>query len=260
MFECTQIALKETVRELRRYDVVRVILTQIIYFAHTIYQIVNNCINGFKLWYIILYGILSLLTLSYLTFFCIITDFKEGTVKNKYCRLMGKILKNIKRVVRIYSLIMAISAVTSLYADITPLSIILTALMVVAFILQIVFEILIKVVCVRCNYILEGIKADVNLILTPINKVLKVVGKDFETAETTVTQRKLMLKAEKLKKEKKQDKKERKSQIKKEKKLEKKLKRKAFFEKINIFKKKNKNKKTTSTEDGIFFIENDEDK
>lgn len=254
MFECTQIALKETVRELRRYDVIRIILTQIIYLIHTIYQIIDNYLHNFKLWYVILYGCLSLMTFAYLIFFCIITDFKDGTVKNKYCKLTGRILKNIKRLVRIYSLVMEISAVSSLYSNVSPISIVITALITVAFILQIVFELLIKVVCIRCNYILEGIKADVNTIITPVNKVLKVVGKDFETTEPTVTQRKLMLKAEKLKQEKKLDKKERKAKLKKEKKLEKKLKRQAFFDKINIFKKKNKTKR--QTENDLLCIEN----
>lgn len=254
MFECTQIALKETVRELRRYDVIRIILTQIIYLAHTIYQIVDNCLNDFKLWYVVLYAYLSLITLLYLTFFCIITDFNDGTVKNKYCKLTGKILRNIKRLVRIYSLIMEISAVTSIYSEVSPFSIIITALVTVTFVLQIIFEILIKVICVRFNYILEGIKADVNTIITPVNKVLKVVGKDFEITEPTTTQRKLILKAEKLKQDKKTGKKERKAQLKEEKKLEKKLKRKAFFEKVNIFKKR-KGKKSKS-KNNVLYIEN----
>lgn len=254
MFECTQIALKETVKELRRYDAVRIILTQIIYLTHTIYEIVKSCKYDFKLWYVILYGILTACTLFYLTFFIIVMDFKEGVIKNKFYKISGKILKNIKRAVRIYSIVMCISAVTSLYSATTPFSIILTALMIVAFILQIIFEILIKVVCIRTNYILEGIKADVNVILTPVNKVLKVVGKDFEMAEPTVTQRKLMLKAQKIKQAKAQTKKEKKAELKAIKKAERKLKTKAFFEKINIFKKKKK--PPIDKTDDVYFIEN----
>ncbi len=240
MFECTQVALKETERDLKKLDYIRNILTQIIYLSHTTIQIIKNFIYEFVLWSFILYIVLTALNLAYFIYFIIVTDFKNGCIKNKYLEKSRKFLKNLKRLVRIYTLGMCVSATCSLVNDVTPLNIIMTALMIVAFILQILFELIIKIVCDRMKYIIEGFNADFNSYWQPVNSILNKFGKgNPDKFEPTKNQKLLLIKAEDLKKENKIKNEEKFAQIKREKKKLKSEKRKEFFSNVKAFFKKN---------------------
>lgn len=256
MFECTQIALKETERDLKKLDYIRNILTQIIYLSHTTIQIIKNFVYELVLWNLILYSTLTILNLAYFIFFVSITDFKNGGIKNKYLDKTSKILKHIKRLVRIYTLGMCVSATCNLVNEVTPLNIIMTALMITAFLLQIIFELIIKIVCDRMKYIIEGFNADFNSYWQPVNSVLNKFGKgNPEKPELSKNQKLLLIKAEELKKENRAKTKEKFSEIKEEKRRKKQEKRKEFFSNVkNFFKKRNK------TENEIIMIEDKENK
>jgi len=220
MFECTKIALKETENDLKKVDYIRNLLSQIIFLCHTIYQIVLNFIDKFVLWQLILYSIFTLLTFIYLIFTLILTDYKNFKIKSTPYQKFEKGFKILKRIVRIYSLIMAISATCNLANNVNAFNLIITALLIVSFVLQIVFEILIKIIQTRVNYIIDALKADIDVAFNPVNKVLTFFGKKEESKESK-NQKILKLKAEENKMEEKAEKKANKQKEKNEKKLKK---------------------------------------
>ena len=256
MFECTKIALKETERDLKRLDYIRNILTQLIYLTHTTIQIIKNFINTFVLWHIILYSVLTALNLAYFIYFLVVVDFNDGGVKPKFLKRSAKTLKIIKRLVRIYTLGMCVSATCNLINEVNPLNIIMTALMIVAFVFQIIFEIIVKIVCDRMAYIMEGFNADFNTYWQPVNKILNTFGKgNPDEFEFSKNQKKLLLKAEEMKKENKRITKEKFDKIKQEKRTERKEKIKDFFANFKGF-----FKKKSSSQNDVMLIELDEEK
>lgn len=252
MFECTKIALKETENDLKKVDYIRNLISQIIFLCHTIYQIVLNFIDKFLLWQLILYSIFTFLTFIYLIFTLILTDFKNFKIKSTPYQKFEKGFKILKRIVRIYSLIMAISATCNLANNVNAFNLIITALLIVSFVLQIVFEILIKIIQTRVNYIIDALKADIDLSFHPVNKILTFFGKKEETKENK-NQKILKLKAEENKLEEKAEKKANKQKDKKEKKSKKQEK----TSKINDFFKIKKSDKT-SVEDLVLIEENND--
>ena len=255
MFECTKIALKETEQDLKRLDYIRNIITQLIYLTHTTIEIVKNFINEMVLWNLILYSILTTLNLAYFIYFIVVVDFNNGLAKPKFLNKSAKFLKVIKRIVRVYTLGMCVSATCNLINEVSPLNIIMTALMIVAFLFQVIFELIVKIVCDRMKYIIEGFNADFNTYWQPVNNILNTFGKgNPEKPELTKNQRKLLLKAQEVKRENKKNTKEKFASIKEEKRRIRNEKIKEFFGNFkSFFKKKPK-------QQDIMLIELEEEK
>lgn len=256
MFECTKIALKETEKDLKRLDYIRNVLTQLIYLTHTSIQIIKNFINEFVLWHIVLYSVLTALNLAYLIYFLVVVDFNDGSVKPKFLKKSANWLKHIKRLVRVYTLAMCVSATCSLINEVSPLNIIMTALMIVAFIFQIIFELIVKIVTDRMRYILEGFNADFNTYWQPVNNFLNTFGKgNPDKVELTKNQKLLLLKAEEEKKKNKQITKEKFAALKEEKRRLRKEKIKDIFGNFKAIFKKN-----SQTKSDVLLVEIEEEK
>ncbi|MFQ7076885.1 MAG: hypothetical protein ACLRSW_02535 [Christensenellaceae bacterium] len=87
-----------------------------------------------------------------------------------------------KRLIKLFTLGVAVYGICTAVERVSAVSVILAALMIVGWILQIIFEVLIKILTNRVNFILEGLEADLDNMLKPVRSVgnffKKVTGKE----------------------------------------------------------------------------------
>ncbi|MFR1983031.1 MAG: hypothetical protein ACLS4Z_04315 [Christensenellaceae bacterium] len=118
-----------------------------------------------------------------------------------------------KRLIKLFTLGVAVYGICTAVERSPPSLLFLAALMIVGWILQIIFEVLIKILTNRVNFILEGLEADLDNMLKPVRSVgnffKKVTGKEVAPPkELTKNQLKLKEKVELYRAEQKKKKEE----------------------------------------------------
>lgn len=222
MFDYTKAAFRQTLSDLKKVDYVRVILTQLVYLGYLVYTLIAKTglfwVNVFLL----------ALSFSYTVFYLITTKFGKNLDGNKEMKAGTKTAYVwIKRAVRIFTLGIAVYGVCYTAQDPSPWNVLFTALMIVGFVLQIVFEILIKILSARIAFITDGIEMDVDNILRPFRAtgdfMKRITGQEVEPKKE-LTKNQLFLK-EKVEEHKTNEKKKKveKKRLFKEGKLKKKL-------------------------------------
>ncbi len=145
------------------------IVMQVMYFAYLLYAIGTE--RGILWLNITLAG----LSIVYFVFYIATYNKKEGAVKkmkksakhlHRWCKLAGKTLTLSVMVYSIYATTQAVS----------PTSVILTALMVVAWVLQLLFSLIIGFLEKEKDLILEAIRKD----MEPVTKPVRAVGGFFK--------------------------------------------------------------------------------
>ncbi len=195
MLDYTKMAIKQTISDLKKTDYIRNVATQIIYIIYLIYTLIVH--SG----YLALNIVLLVLATSYFVFFLTITSVGK-TPEGKNVKSAGtKVYVWCKRLIKLFTLGVTIYGICTAVEHVTALSVILAALMIVGWILQIVFEVLIKILTNRVNFILEGLEADLDNMLKPVRSVgnffKKVTGKEVAPQkELTKNQLKLKEKVE----------------------------------------------------------------
>ena len=175
MLDYTKMAIKQTITDLKRTDYIRNVATQVIYIIYLIYTLIAGA------GYLAANIVLLVLSVSYTVFFLTMTSCGK-TPEGKNVKNAGtKIYVWAKRLIKLFTLGLTIYGICTAVEKVTPLSVILAALMIVGWILQIVFEVLIKILTNRVNFILEGLEADLDNMLKPVRSVgnffKKVTGK-----------------------------------------------------------------------------------
>lgn len=207
MLDYTKMAIKQTITDLKRTDYIRNVATQVIYIIYLIYTLIAGA------GYLAANIVLLVLSVSYTVFFLTITSCGK-TPEGKNVKNAGtKIYVWAKRLIKLFTLGLTIYGICTAVEKVTPLSVILAALMIVGWILQIVFEVLIKILTNRVNFILEGLEADLDNMLKPVRSVgnffKKVTGKEVAPPkEPTKNQLKLKAKVEAFRAEQKRKKEE----------------------------------------------------
>jgi hypothetical protein len=165
MLDYTKMVIKQTVTDLKRTDYIRNVITQIIYITYLIYTlIVGTGILAVNI-------ILLALSVAYFIFFLSMTSLGK-TPEGKTVKKVGRnIYVWCKRLIKLFTLGLTVYGICTAVEHVSPLSVILAALMIVGWLLQIVFEVLIKILTNRVNFILEGLEADLDNMLKPVRSV-----------------------------------------------------------------------------------------
>lgn len=206
MLDYTKAAIRQTLSDLKKTNYIRNVATQIIYIAYLIYVLIVQ--TGFLAANIVL----LVLSAAYLAFFLIVTDAGKDPDGKKFKDLKkngATVFVWSKRAIRLVTLGMTVYGICTTLERVTPFSIVLTAMMIVGWILQIVFEILIKILTNRVQFILEGLEADLDSLLKPVKTVgnffKKMTGQEVEALkEPTKNQLKLKEKVEAYRAERKE--------------------------------------------------------
>ena len=169
MLSNTKNAIGKMIDEIKAFSYYFNIVMQVMYFAYLLYAIGTD--KGI-LWLNIL---LAGLSIVYFVFYVATYNKKEDKVKkikksarhlHRWCKLGGKTLTLCVMVYSIY-------ATTQ---DVTPTAVIMTALMVVAWVLQLLFSLVVGFLEKEKDLILDAIRKD----LEPVTKPVKAVGGFFK--------------------------------------------------------------------------------
>ena len=191
MLDYTKMAIRQTIADLKRVDYIRNVATQIVYIVYLIYNLAAGA------GYLALNIVLLVLAAAYFVFFLTVTSLgktpegktlkKTGTAVYVWCR----------RLIKLFTLGLTVYGICTAVGHVSALSVILAALMIVGWCLQIIFEVLIKILTNRVNFILEGLEADLDNMLRPVRSVgnffKKIAGKEVKP-EKELTKNQLRLK------------------------------------------------------------------
>lgn len=181
MLDYTKAAIKQIAQDFKKVDLVRNVLTQLLYIFYLGYAIfVKNGIFTVNL-------VLFVLSVGYFAFFIWATGQENSNKKMQ--KVVKLIYTRCKQLVKLFTLGVMLYGVWIAAENVTPLGMILSALMIVGWVLQIVFEIIIKFFSKRVNLLLEGLEADYEGMTKPARSVgnffKKVTGKEVEEKEPT---------------------------------------------------------------------------
>lgn len=181
MLDYTKAALKQIVEDFKKVDLVRNVLTQILYLVYLMYAIfAKNGIFAVNL-------TLFVISVAYFAFFLYMTG--QENANKKVTKLAATLFKRCKQVIKLFTLGVMLYGVWIAAENVTPLSMILSSLMIVGWVLQILFEIIIKFFAKRANLIIEGLEADYEGMTKPARSVgnffKKMTGKEVEEKEIT---------------------------------------------------------------------------
>ena len=198
MLDYTKAAIKQVGEDFKKVDFARNIITQIIYLLYLVYAMIFD--NGIFAVNITLF----VLSAAYFAFFMFVT---VRETKKEVHKVVKTIYTRCKQIIKLFTLGVMLYGVWLTTENVTPLSVILSALMIVGWVLQIVFEILIKFFTKRINLLLEGLEADYENMTKPARTVgsffKKITGNEVEEKEPSKARLLLDKKVEEAKAEKK---------------------------------------------------------
>ena len=175
MFDYTKAAFKKIIDDFKKIDFIRSILTQGIYIAYLIYVV---CIQS---------GVLAV-NIALLTLACAYFGFflymKTRGVKKQVKKVVQKVYKWSKRLIKLFNLGIMIYGLAITASHFTAVSLILAALMIVGWVLEILFEVVFRFFVNKAKFIMEGMEADYKNITKPVKTVgnffKKLTGKQVE--------------------------------------------------------------------------------
>ena len=178
MFDYTKAALQKIVNDFKKVTYLLNVTTQILYIAYLVYAL---CVGAGVFWANV---VLAALSVAYFIFFMIMTSGRIYEPKTKLQKLAALIFKRCKQIIKLFTLGVMLYGLYSTTQRVTPVSVVLSALMIVGFVLQIIFEIIFYIVKTRTQLLLDGLKADAEFITKPATKVSnffkKLSGKEIE--------------------------------------------------------------------------------
>lgn len=236
MIDYTKAAINKLISDFKRFFYFFQIGTYIVYLLYLVYALIAQ--KGI----VYVNVALLVLTAAYLTFFIY---YKQSEIQNKRLKQTVKtIFKWCKRGIKLFTIGVALYGLYYTAKDVTVISVVLSAFMIIGFVLDILFEAVIYFVTNKMNFIYEAVQADIEKTLKPVTTVgnffKKLKGEEIEEKQPTKNRVKLdelvaIAKAEK------QQKKADKKQAKKEKK-----------------RKRKEKKQDPSSEEETFFDEKDD--
>ena len=198
MFDYTKAACKQIEEDFKKIAFVCSLLTQCVYIAYLVYALWTN--TGFFIANIILLA----LSVGYFAFFLYANQLE---LKKQTRKIMKLAYKRCKQLIKLFTLGLLIYGLWFTAENTSPLSLILCAFMIIGFLLDILLEIVLRYFINRVNLVLEGAKADWELLKKPVTTVgnffKKIAGKEIPE-EPTPTKERLFLneKVEELREEK----------------------------------------------------------
>ncbi len=223
MLDCTKAAFRQTVHDLHKLTYIIDFCTQILYIGYLFYAIFFGATP-------IINAVLEAVCIGYFVFFLIVTKCGKDIEGKSFvtAKKHGAFLfKWTKRLIRLFTLGIAVWGLFKASASPTPTSVIMTAFMIVSWVFNVLLDIVFHVVKTRFTFIMEGLEADIDDLLRPAKNVgnffKKMTGQEVEPPkELSETQIRLKAQAVAYNEEKKTEKKNRLQARKAERKAEKK--------------------------------------
>ena len=216
MFDYTKTAWNKITEDFKRLLFFIGLIMQLLYIAYLIYALIVGV--GIFIANVFLLGVST----AYLIFWLVMSK-KETADDKQTKKRIGKVFKRCKQIIKLVTLGIAVYGIYTTASNVTPLSVVITALMIVGWVLQTLCEIVFHYVVKKGEFLFEGFKADIDNVKKPVTAVgnffKKLTGKEIEPPKQR-TQTRLWL-DEKVA-ENRLERKERKQQEKIEKKLAKK--------------------------------------
>ncbi len=209
MLDYTKTAINKTINDFKKISYYFTISMQLLYIAYLIYAIfAPTGITAINI-------ILTAVSVAYLIFYLVTYDGENQKLKI----FTKRAYKWFKLAVKAFTLGVMLYGIYATVNHVTPLSVILTALMVVAWTLQVILEIVLLFLENEKNFLLAAIEADIQQIMKPVHAVGsffdKVRGKEPETPKEPTKSRKLL---DRMVSEKRAEKKQLKEELKAERK------------------------------------------
>lgn len=163
MIDYTKVAVKKIFDDFKHFVYLFQVCVYILYTLYLIYAIITQ--SGILAVNIIL----LVFSLAYLIFFIVYNQRKQ---KNKTLKkVITEIFKWSKRAIKLFTIGVALYGVYETSKNVNPLSVVLSALMVVGFVFDLLFDLIIRFVSKRIHFVYEAIQADVETITKPFTAV-----------------------------------------------------------------------------------------
>ncbi len=179
MLDYTKTAIQKTIDDYKRVDYFRNIITQLLYVLYLVYAV---CTNTGYLWVDI--TLLSL-AVSYFIFFMIMTQGKPLAPIRKTQKFVAVLYRRCRQLLKLFTLGVMLYGIYFTTQNVTAWSVLLSALMIVGWVLQIIFEVLIRIFISRGQMIIEAMEADLEVVTKPAKAVgnffKKITGKEVES-------------------------------------------------------------------------------
>ena len=198
MFDYTIVAIEKTIKDIKKVNNIFSILAQLTYIAYLLYALITD--TGVFL----LNSFVMVISMAYFFYFIALLskekeeDLTEQEVnsQNKKLQFIRKFYKYTKHFVKLFAIILAVSDLIVEKSEATAVAILFTALMIIAFVLQLFFDAIIYIITDRFKFFKEAMVADYNNAIKPIKKVSNFVkrlkGEDIAEPEPP-TKHKLIL-------------------------------------------------------------------
>lgn len=167
MFDYTKAAVAQTIDDLKKVLYYVGVATQTVYLAYILYALVAE--TGI----FVINLLLFLLSFAYFVFHLITTKFgKDPDAKEcKRLKSNGKeIMKWTKRSLRLITIIVAFVEIFSAKTPDT-LTVVMAAFMAIGWLLEILFDLIVKILNKRYRFIMDGLEMDIDEITKPFKNV-----------------------------------------------------------------------------------------
>lgn len=176
MLEYTRAAINKTVEDLKKANFIFNISIQLIYIFYLIYAIFAP---AGSLWVNI---VLSVVSVGYLVFYVVTYD--DGRESRRIRILTRRWYKWFKISLRAFTLGTMIYGIYAASTHLTVISLTFVAFMIVGWMLQVLFELVVMFAESKLQFLYEGIKADLETVTKPARAVgdviKKITGKEPE--------------------------------------------------------------------------------
>ena len=210
MFDYTKAAFNQVLADLKKVKHGFSVTMNVFYISYLLYALGTGMGNP------IVNGVLLGITCAYFLFFLFYTSFGKSPDGKNVSEGVKSFYKWCKRLIKLYTLGVAVYGIYGTAANVELVSVLLTAGMILFWVLDILFEFLIKYAKARIDLVIEGLKTDVDNIKKPFlstgNFFKKLVGKEVEPEKEPTKQRILLDKLVEENKEQREKEKEEKRQ------------------------------------------------
>ena len=177
MFDYTKTAVEKIKSDFQKILFACSVLVQGLYVAYLIAALFSGAGNA------IVNGVLLGLCSAYLVFY-LVMYFRESKGARQTKKIVELIYRRSKQLIKLYTLAASIYAIWLTGSNANHFTILITAFMLVSFVLQILLEIVYNLVVSRLTLLVEGIKADVEPITKTVkgasNFIKKLKGEEIE--------------------------------------------------------------------------------
>ena len=174
MFDYTMAAYRKTVKDCKNISYITSLTLQVVYLIYLVYAVIAAALSPDV--NLIINSLLFLLSSAYLVFFLILTKCGKDIDAQKRGKIVKKIFTWCKRLIKVYTLGVMIYGVFQTVTAVNPFAVVFAVLMVVVFVLQIVFDILLYIVEKRLSIFITAITHDIK----PLSETVRKSGNFFK--------------------------------------------------------------------------------